>query len=117
MSTSTKTSPEDGLSKEFFDLVNMTATQLEHWLETDESRAVGQTKTDGGEAIGHKSGREIVLILKKKHGADFTDSEMTQMKRTVSYIKRHLAQRPHGKDLEHTRWTESLKNWGHDPLK
>ncbi|NEQ23777.1 MAG: DUF3140 domain-containing protein, partial [Microcoleus sp. SIO2G3] len=39
-----------------------------------------------------------------------------EMKRVISYIHRHSAQRPDG-DIEHTRWRYSLKNWGHDPLK
>jgi hypothetical protein len=33
-------------------------------------------------------------------------------------VNGHLAQRPAKADaaLEHTRWTASLRNWGHDPL-
>ena len=44
------------------DAVNMSQRQLQEWLETDESRSVGQ-KDGGGEATGHKSGRRIVEIL------------------------------------------------------
>ncbi len=98
----------------FNELVNMTPHQLEAWLETDESHEVGQ-KTDGAESTGHHSGREIVKLLRtKKH--DLTDADYHQMQRVVGYIKRHLAQRPSG-DVEHTRWSYSLKNWGHDALK
>ena len=98
----------------FHELVNMTPHQLEGWLETTQSREVGQ-KTDGAESTGHQSGREIVTLLQtKKH--DLTDDDFHQMQRVVGYIKRHLAQRPAG-DIEHTRWAYSLKNWGHDPLK
>ena len=39
--------------------VNMTASEIEKWLDTDESREVGQ-KDDGGESVGHRSGRRIV---------------------------------------------------------
>jgi len=52
---------------EFRDAVNMTGTELEDWLATDESRSVGvggdgdrKTGTGGGESVGHESGRRIV---------------------------------------------------------
>ena len=45
--------------KEFSDAVNMTASELERWLERDESKAVGQ-KDGGGESTGHEMGRHIV---------------------------------------------------------
>jgi len=38
------------------------------------------------------------------------------MHRTISYVHRHLAQRPDG-DISETRWRYSLMNWGHDPKK
>ena len=38
------------------------------------------------------------------------------MQRVVSYVHRHLAQKPAG-DVEHTHWRYSLMNWGHDPVK
>ena len=47
--------------KEFHEAVNMTASQLEKWLATDESKRVGQK--NGGESVGHDSGRKIVKIL------------------------------------------------------
>jgi hypothetical protein len=69
----------------------MTPAELETWLGTDEAQRVGQ-KNDGGESVGHESGR------------------------TVGYVHRHLAQRPAG-DVTGTRWRYSLMNWGHDPLR
>ena len=94
--------------------VNMTAKELESWLDTDESQEVGQKK-DGGEATGHASGRRIVKILQSKKG-DLTDGDVQHMHQVVGYVHRHLAQGP-GKDVEHSRWRYSLMNWGHDPLK
>lgn len=98
---------------EFQQVVNLTAKQLESWLETEGSKEVGQ-KQDGGESTGHQSGRAIVELLGKK--ADYTDDDLSQMKRVVSYVHRHLTQRP-SSDIEHSRWRYSLMNWGHDPLK
>lgn len=102
------------IQEEFHEAVNLTAKQLESWLETEESQSVGQKKNDD-EAIGHKSGKHIVEILNKQK-SDYTDDDLAHMKKVVSYIYRHSAQRPSG-DVEDTRWRYSLMNWGHDPLK
>ncbi|WP_433205224.1 DUF3140 domain-containing protein [Dactylosporangium sp. CS-047395] len=99
---------------EFKDAVNMTASELDKWLRTDESKAVGQ-KDGGGESVGHDSGRKIVHILHAKK-ADLTDADEAHMRKVVGYVHRHLAQRPSG-DVRETKWRYSLMNWGHDPLK
>lgn len=100
--------------EEFHALVNMSAQELENWLEQPASRRVGQQQANG-ESIGHESGRWIVDIL-RTHRADLADDDFLQMRRTSNFIKRHLTQRPEG-DIEHMRWRYSLMNWGHDPLK
>ena len=94
--------------------VNMTASELEKWLDTDESKEVGQ-KDDGGESVGHASGRRIIKLLSTKK-ADLSDSDVEHMRKVVGYVHRHLAQEP-SSDIEHSRWRYSLMNWGHDPLK
>jgi hypothetical protein len=96
------------------DAVNMSPRRLEEWLDTDESKSVGQ-KDGGGEATGHKSGRRIVEIL-RRHKGDLTDDDADHMRKVVGYVHRHLEQRPSG-DVEDTRWRYSLMNWGHDPLE
>jgi hypothetical protein len=100
--------------EEFDEAVNMTPKELEEWLQTDESKSVGQSD-DGGESKGHESGRRIVEI-KRKNKSDYTDDDLDHMRRVVSYVKRHRAQKPKG-DVEDTAWRHSLMNWGHDPLK
>ena len=102
------------MSDDFDGAVNMTASELEKWLETDESRAVGQ-KDAGGESTGHASGRRIVALLRTKK-ADLTDADRAHMRKVSGYVHRHLAQRPSG-DVRDTPWRYSLMNWGHDPLK
>ena len=92
----------------------MTAEELESWLDTDESKEVGQ-KEGEEESIGHKSGKRIIQLLQKKQD-EYTDDDLSHMKKVVSYVHRHLAQRPSG-DIEDTPWRYSLKNWGHEPLK
>jgi hypothetical protein len=105
----------DGLEdvwEEWQQAVNMTPKELKSWLETDESRSVGQD--EGGESTGHRSGRRIVDLL-EKHKGDLSDDDVSHMRKVVGYVHRHLAQRPSG-DVTHTPWRYSLMNWGHDPL-
>ena len=99
---------------EWGDLVNMAPKELEEWLETDESKSVGDS--DGGESTGHKSGRRIVKI-KRTNKDDLTDDQWDHMATVVGYIKRHLSQGGPDEDKEHSDWRYSLMNWGHDPMK
>ena len=101
--------------QKFREAVNMTASELEKWLKTDESNDVGLKKGGDSESTGHESGRLIVEILGKKQTA-YDSDDIAQMHRTISYVHRHLAQRPSG-DISETRWRYSLMNWGHDPKK
>ena len=100
--------------EEFDEAVNMTPKELEEWLQTQESKSVGQSD-GGGESKGHESGRRIVEI-KRKNKSDYTDDDIEHMKRVNGYVKRHLGQGPK-KDPEESKWRYSLMNWGHDPLK
>ena len=102
------------LRDDFNEAVNMSAPQLEKWLKTDESKSVGQTKDGNSESIGHKSGNRIIDILGKK-ASDLADDDYEHMEKVVSYVKRHLAQRP--AQVADSNWSYSLKNWGHDPEK
>ena len=95
--------------------VNMTAGELEKWLDTDESKEVGDKGDNGGESTGHRSGRRIIEILGTRKD-DLTDSQVEWMHRVVGYVHRHSAQGPDS-DVEHSRWRYSLMNWGNDPLK
>jgi hypothetical protein len=100
--------------EEFDDSVNMTRKELEEWLETNESKSVGQSD-GGGESKGHESGRKIVEIL-QKNKSEYTEEDVEHMKRVNAYVKRHLGQGPKN-NVEDSRWRYSLMNWGHDPLK
>ena len=99
--------------EDFDEAVNMAPKELEDWLQTEESRSVGQS--DGGESKGHESGRRIVEI-KRKNKSEYTDEDIDHMRRVVGYVRRHQAQKP-SSDVENSNWRYSLMNWGHDPLK
>ena len=97
----------------FRDAVNMSPAQLERWLATAESKAVGQQR-DGGDSIGHRAGRRVVSLLRTRR-ADLSDEDYRHMRKVAAFVTRRLAQRPSG-DITHTRYRYSLMNWGHDPL-
>ena len=105
----------DAIWDDWKSAVTMTASEISSWLDTDESKAVGQKDDGSGESTGHRSGRRIVTILETKKG-DLTASDIEHMHKVVSYVKRHTAQKPDS-DIEHSRWRYSLMNWGNDPLK
>ena len=84
-------------------------------METEESKSVGQKDDGDDESIGHKSGKRIIDILQKKKD-DYTDDDVSHMRKVVSYVHRHSAQKPDG-DIKDTPWRYSLMNWGYDPLK
>jgi hypothetical protein len=99
---------------EFKELVNMSASALEKWLNTEESKKVGWDSGDG-ESVGHKSGEKIISIL-HKNKSELQEADYKHMQKVVGYIKRHSAQKPSG-NLADTNWNYSLKNWGHDYAK
>jgi hypothetical protein len=106
----------DKVRADFAAAVNMTASELEAWLGTDESLKVGWKGADGsaGESVGHASGRRIVKILRKRN-AQLGPDDYAHMRKVVGYVRRHCAQRP--QNIYTSRWRYSLMNWGHDPTK
>ncbi len=100
--------------KDFGEAVNMAPAELTEWLDSDDSRKVGFKREQGGESVGHASGRRIVAILQAKK-ADLGDADYAHMRKVVGYVRRHRAQEP--ENMVTSRWRYSLMNWGHDPLK
>ena len=105
---------EAAIRKNFSEAVNLTASEIEDWLETDHSKAVGFHRRGESESVGRQSARRIIESLETSH-EDLTESDYVHMRKVVGYVRRHRAQRPRG-DVTNTRWRWSLMNWGHDPL-
>lgn len=110
---------------DFYQKVNLSHDELDTWLDTIESRSVGiiagtthikKTSPDGGESVGHLSGKRILHILKTPN-EHLDDDDYGHMKKVIGYIKRHTARIPEKADVSTSRWRYSLMNWGHDPLK
>lgn len=106
----------DTIRHDFRRAVNMTAAELEVWLCTKESRAVGWQHEGEAESVGHQSGRRIVEILRHRQAA-LTEDDLAHMRKTSGYVHRHLTQGGPAEKVETSRWRYSLMNWGHDPLK
>lgn len=80
---------ETQVIREFNDIANMTASELEQWLKSDDSRSAGWPKDDAsGESVGHDSGRKIVEILRSNPDKDpekYTEEQIQHMRKVVSY--------------------------------
>lgn len=107
----------EALLQRFRAAVNMEPEDLESWLQTAPSHAVGwpRNRPPGVESTGHASGRRLLEILRTPE-AELTEADYAHMRKVAGYVARHLKQRPGG-DVSNTRWRYSLMNWGHDPLK
>ena len=106
---------ERAIERAFGAAVNLTATELEEWLETDLSKAVGTVRRGERESVGRQSARRIIEILGKPREA-LNESDYVHMRTVAGYVARHRAQKPRG-EVTNTRWRWSLMNWGHDPLR
>jgi len=106
---------EPAIAAAFGAAVNMTAREIQAWLKTDESKAVGMVRRGETESVGRQSARRILDILGRPR-TQLTEADYGHMRKVVGFVNRHRAQRPAG-DISRTRWRYSLMNWGHDPLK
>lgn len=111
-----KDEEKEDIYKRFNKAVNMSASEIQNFLDSDASKKVGQKKGGETESIGHRSGRHIIRILKTPKDK-LTPDDYTHMKKVCSYVARHTAQGGPSKDRSTSPWRYSLMNWGHDPLK
>ena len=102
--------------EEFQEKQNMSTSELEEWLDTEDSKNAGR-EMDSGETVGHNAGRQLVKI-KKKDKSNFTEANWDKINETVGiyHQKLHPSQKPNG-EVEGSAWHKALKNWGHDALK
>jgi hypothetical protein len=92
---------EEQAIQEFDDAMNMSARELQEWLQTEESREVGQ-KDSGGESRGHESDHRIVEILEKDRD-DYTEDDVSHMRDIVGYVHHNQAQKPENEDVQNSR--------------
>ena len=85
----------DAIRQDFHEAVNTTPTELEEWLASEESQAVGVANGDG-ESVGHESGRRIVSVARKAKD-DLDDEDLAHMRKVVGYV------RPPSRRADHPR--------------
>jgi hypothetical protein len=71
--------PRDEVIAEFNEQVNMSADELERWLENDESGKAGT-------GVGMESGHKILAILRKNPGKvpeEYEDEDIEHMRKVV----------------------------------
>jgi Protein of unknown function (DUF3140) len=109
------TDREKEIRTAFRQAVNLAPKELERWLGHGGEQVGGLDREEDDESVGHKSGRRIVQLRRKK-AAELSEDDYAHMMKVIGYVHRHAAQRPQ-RDVAQTRWRFSLMNWGHDPLK
>ncbi len=100
--------------QEFDELVTMTASELDQWLDTEEARSLADPHAwDAGAA---QVGSLRVVDVLRTPEADLTDLDRAWMRTVVVTVRRLLEARPQDPD-ELERWRLELKSWGHDPVR
>ena len=66
--------------RKFKQAVKMSPQKLAAWLETPESKEVGYKSREGGESVGHQSGRRIVELLSQTQ-AEFSSEDLAHAKK------------------------------------
>lgn len=102
------------IRERFLAAVNMSADEIDAWLEGEESRRVGTVRPGESESVGRQAGRATARILRKREAA-LDESDYRHMRRVAGFVARHRAQEPANPVT--SRWRYALMNWGHDPLK
>ena len=105
---------ENAVYRSFHQAVNMSPSELEDWLETDQSLSVGIKRPGASESVGHASGRRIVRLLRTRR-PELEPDDYLHMRKVVGFVRRHSANRPENEVT--SRWRYALMNWGHDPIK
>ena len=99
---------------EFFNYINMSAQELDSWLQTAHSKA-----PDEGSAleliVDKKTSKKILKILLKKKYM-LTKGDYTCMEKASNDIQ-HIYQKKPQENTSHSNWRYALMNLGHDPTK
>ena len=104
------------------DLVNMSVSELEKFMESEEGKAAGLSRSEASKA-GIRSGRDsarAIIRMKQKKPEEWTAADWGWAGRQISFISRMRGNDgplTDPKTGEKTRKLTSLLIWGHDPRK
>jgi len=112
--------------KKWNQLVNMSASELQKFIDSEEGQEAGLSRKEAGDAgsgggkitSGRDSARAIVRMLQKKK-EDWTSNDWEWVGKQISFISRMRGNEGPNRDDKGrpTRKLLSLKIWGHDPEK
>jgi hypothetical protein len=107
---------KDEVWQEWQDTHNMSKSELEDWLDTEESKNAGREK-DNGETVGHEAGRQLAKSM-GKNKEDLTEANWDRINQTVGIYHQKIndSQMPSGV-IEGSAWHHALKNWAYDHTK
>ncbi|KXZ52177.1 hypothetical protein GPECTOR_10g806 [Gonium pectorale] len=94
---------------DFHQVVNMEPRELEQWLACPQSQQILELLQRERQRGGGPQAPEL-----------YSEDDLREMVRVVSYVRRHMAQRHRLGDkseaeVASSRWAASLRNWGHEP--
>lgn len=98
----------DEVYARYHDTVNMSASQLEAWADTEYSKAASLDRTP--------IARNLRLLRKAK--ANWTMADVRDANRTISFVRRMKGVtegKPVSQDIPYSKREISLKNWAYDP--
>lgn len=108
------------LLKEWKKLINMSANEIQNFLDSEDGKKAGLSKKEAEGPIkrGRDSARAIIRML-KTNPDKWSDNDWEWAKRQVSFISRMSGAKGPLKDDkgEPTRKLLALKVWGHNPMK
>lgn len=119
-------SEKNELHKKWNGLVNMSAKELETFIDSEEGEEAGLSRKEAGKAgagggkitSGRDSARAIVRMLKRDRES-WTDNDWDWARKQVNFITRMSGVDGPNRDEKGrpTRKLLALKIWGHDPEK
>lgn len=108
------------LYKKWKSLVNMTPSELKAFMETEEGKEAGLSRSEA-RAQGIKSGQDsakAILRMKEKPVDEWNETDWEWCKTQISFISRMRGVKgPLFKDGEKTPKHTALLIWGHNPNK
>lgn len=114
-------SDKNQIYKEWNKLVNMTSSQLQAFLNSDEGKEAGLTRSEAGK-LNIRNGRDsarAILRMKSKNIKDWNSTDWDWAVHQIKFIKRMSGIKGplYDKNGRKTRLLLSLLVWGHNPEK
>jgi hypothetical protein len=109
--------------REWKNLVNMSASQLKEYINSDDGKSSGMSRKDvakmrskGSSIVRGYDSAKAIIRMKEKRVKDWNKTDITWMYRQIGFLKRTIPQQHNFLDHEgRTRYLKGLLIWGHSP--